>query len=96
MTGIFAGAVASCTSYAQNPPNAINGKTLYVKHCTKCHGEDGSKGQWGAKDLSKSKLGSEELLNKISAGGWIMPQWRKTLSKAEIQAVGDYVKTLRD
>ncbi|MGY3211978.1 c-type cytochrome [Mucilaginibacter sp. HD30] len=96
ITGIFAGAVITCTSQAQNSPNAINGKTLYVKHCTKCHGENGSKGQWGAKDLRKSKLGPEELFNKISAGGWIMPQWRKTFSQAEIEAVGNYVKTLRD
>ena len=94
--GIFAAAAATYTSHAQNSPNAISGKTLYLKHCTKCHGENGTKGQWGAKDLRKSKLGPEELFNKISAGGWIMPQWRKTLSQAEIEAVGDYVKTLRD
>jgi len=90
------GAVKAHTHPGQNPPDPIIGKTLYVKHCTKCHGEDGSKGEWGAKNLRKSKLGPEDLFSKIAEGGWVMPKWRKTLSNAEIQAVGDYVKTLRD
>lgn len=80
---------------AQTPPATLNGKTLYVKHCTKCHGEDGTRGEWGAKNLRKSKLDPDDLFRKISRGGWIMPRWSKILNDQEIQAITGYVKTLR-
>jgi len=81
---------------AQPFPTVSNGKTLFIKNCTNCHGEDGAKGKWGAKDLRKSRLNDEALFYKISTGGWVMPAWGKILSPKELHAVADYIKTLRN
>jgi mono/diheme cytochrome c family protein len=81
---------------AQKPPVEMNGKILFKKNCTGCHGYDGTKGAYGAKNLRKSKLDNEALVKAISNGNWIMPKWKKRLSPGQIQAIADYIKTFRD
>lgn len=79
----------------QNKPAIENGKTIFSENCVRCHGVDGTKGKWGAKNLKQSKLSDPALVNIISTGkGW-MPSWKNKLSEKEIVAVVDYVKTLR-
>jgi len=84
------------SALAQKPPGEMNGKILFEKKCTGCHGYDGTKGAYGAKNLRKSKLDNEVLLKAISNGNWIMPKWKKRLSPGQIQAIADYIKTFRD
>ncbi|MEZ2336648.1 cytochrome c [Mucilaginibacter sp. RCC_168] len=80
-------------AYAQNPP--LTGKALFEKKCATCHGNDGTRGRWGAKNLQLSKLDNNELLNTISNGRGIMPNWGKKLSISQISSVIEYIKTLR-
>lgn len=81
---------------AQNPPATLTGKVLYIASCTPCHGEDGTRGKYGAKNLHESRLTDEKLFTKVSNGGWIMPAWKKTLSAAQIQSLVVYIKNLRN
>ncbi|SDP92897.1 Cytochrome C oxidase, cbb3-type, subunit III [Mucilaginibacter sp. OK268] len=80
-------------TYAQNPP--LTGRALFEKKCATCHGNDGTRGRWGAKNLQISKLDNNELLNTISKGRGIMPNWGKKLSAIQISSVIEYIKTLR-
>jgi mono/diheme cytochrome c family protein len=80
-------------AYAQNPP--LTGRALFEKKCATCHGNDGTRGRWGAKNLQISKLDNNELLNTISNGRGIMPNWGKKLSAIQISSVMEYIKTLR-
>ncbi len=79
---------------AQTPPSA--GKLLFEENCVKCHGLDGTRGRWGAKNLQTSRISDIELLNTVSYGKSIMPNWSKRLSKTQIDAIVVYVKTLRN
>jgi cytochrome c6 len=78
---------------AQNPP--LTGRALFEKKCATCHGNDGTRGRWGAKNLQISKLDNDELLNTISNGRGIMPNWGKKLSASQISSIIEYIKTLR-
>jgi cytochrome c6 len=78
---------------AQNEP--LISKALFEKKCASCHGNDGTKGRWGAKNLQISKLNDSELLTIVSTGKGIMPQWGKKLTQTQIISVIEYVKTLR-
>jgi len=80
-------------TYAQNPP--LTGRALFEKKCATCHGNDGTRGRWGAANLQISKLGNDELLYTISNGRGIMPNWGKRLSTIQISSVIEYIKTLR-
>ena len=78
---------------AQNIP--LTGKALFENKCAKCHGTDGAKGRWGAKNLQISQLNNDELFKTISTGRGIMPNWGKKLSALQIRSVIEYIKTLR-
>ena len=80
-------------AYAQNPP--LTGRALFEKKCATCHGNDGTRGRWGAKNLQISKLSNDELLYTISNGRGIMPNWGKRLTIIQISSVIEYIKTLR-
>lgn len=72
-----------------------DGKVLFQRNCTRCHGYDGKLGQYGAKNLQASKLDDRQLLKIISNGKWLMPKWKKVLTVQQIAAVIAYIKTLR-
>jgi mono/diheme cytochrome c family protein len=71
------------------------GQVLFVKNCAKCHGKDGAKGLFGAKNLQRSVLSSSEYFSIISDGKRFMPSWRKKLSAEDINLVIAYIQTLR-
>ncbi len=71
------------------------GKELYEKKCAKCHGNDGTKGLFGAKNLQISRLDDESYKQVITAGRKGMPSWEKKLSEGQINLVVLYVKGLR-
>jgi cytochrome c6 len=81
------------TAKAQNEP--LTSKALFEKKCASCHGNDGTKGRWGAKNLQISKLNDEELFTMVSTGKGIMPKWSKKLTQPQILSVIEYIKTLR-
>lgn len=71
------------------------GKTLFLTHCTKCHGEDGTRGRWGAKNLQTTKLADAALQIVISNGRGIMPRWSKKLDAGQIAQLVTYIRTLK-
>ena len=78
----------------ENQPG-YNGKTIFTSNCARCHGQNGTRGKFGAKDLQKSKLTDMELMNIIANGKRVMPSWKKKLNEQEIRSVKDYIKTFR-
>jgi uncharacterized membrane protein SirB2 len=74
-----------------------HGKFLYTKAlaCTGCHGENGSLGNSGAFDLSKSTLTDEEIMNVIKNGRKLMPAYGSQLDEYQLKALTAYVKSLR-
>ncbi len=85
-------------SFASLTNNALpekSGKEIFENNCARCHGTDGTKGKWGAKNLKASTLSDTELLTIISNGKRIMPAWKQSLSEHQIKLVKDYIKTLR-
>lgn len=86
--------VTLLTAHAQTPP--LTGKVIFQNNCVKCHGEDGTKGRWGAANLRDSRLPDDAMLNVISNGrGWFMPKWGKKFTPAQIETIIAYIKTLR-
>lgn len=74
---------------------SVSGKAIFEDKCAKCHGVDGTKGRWGAKNLQKSMLSDADLLKVVTEGKNIMPSWKKRLSEVELRQVTVYVKGLR-
>jgi len=91
--------VFSCASEAGNaatPPGARSrGATLFSTHCTLCHGKDGSLGVSGAKDLRISTLSKDEMIALVTNGKGTMASYKNVLTKAEIEAVVEHVRTLQ-
>ncbi|MBA9071935.1 mono/diheme cytochrome c family protein [Flavobacterium gossypii] len=75
--------------------NAASGKNIFEAKCQRCHGNDGTKGLFGAKNLQTSRLENTELTAIISKGRRGMPRWEKKLSQTEIESVAAYIKSLR-
>ena len=71
------------------------GQSLFEDNCTSCHGADGKLCVLGAKDLSISILDKTQMMEIITNGKNTMTPFGTMLSKEEIDAMADYVQTLR-
>jgi cytochrome c6 len=85
----------SFATFHQQGKTKTTGKELFEGNCAKCHGADGTRGKWGAKNLQLSTLSDDELFTIVSTGKRMMPAWNQRLTKVEIERVIDYIKTLR-
>lgn len=84
------------TTSSDGPPGAgSRGEALFKTHCTLCHGKDGKLGVSGAKDLSVSSLTKEEMTALVTNGKGAMAAYKNVLTKAEIEAVVEHVRTLQ-
>jgi len=72
-----------------------HGKALYNTQCVVCHGVDGKQQMSGAKDLTVSTLQRSEVIQRILEGKLTMPPYGDHFTKAEVEAITDYVLTLR-
>jgi mono/diheme cytochrome c family protein len=70
------------------------GKEIYTSRCQVCHGADG-KGIDGAKNLQISMLSKEEMIALVTKGKNTMPAFKSSLTEPQIEAVVDYVRTLK-
>jgi cytochrome c6 len=95
VTLLLAVSFISFTTRTQKNEMEKTGKEIFEGNCARCHGTDGTKGKWGAKNLKLSNLSDSELLAIISNGKRIMPAWKHSLTKNEIELVKEYIKTLR-
>ena len=71
------------------------GQDVYAKMCQSCHGTDGKAGMSGAKDLSISNLSNDEKIAIITHGKNAMISYEKSLTKEQIEAVAEYIETLK-
>lgn len=98
LTTLLFVACGSDSPSASAPPgvdSASKGAKLFNMHCTLCHGKDGKLGINGAKDLTISTLSADEMVALVSNGKGVMSPYKNVLSKAEIQAVVEHVRTLQ-
>ena len=84
---------------AQAKPTSQDGRTLYVEaNCAGCHGIDGT-GTRGPSLVSGpgAELTLEEIIARITNGKRLagMPKFEGFLSEQQIEAVAEYVLTLR-
>ncbi len=100
-TALSAVLILSCANAAENdsalPPTGgrVNGAKIFSTYCTLCHGKDGKLGLSDAKDLSVSLLSKEEMVAVVTNGRATMTPYKNVLSKAEIEAVVQHVRTLK-
>jgi mono/diheme cytochrome c family protein len=87
----------SCGSSNSAPAaeQPVNAQDLYLTRCAGCHGTDGNLQLSGAKALPASTLKKEEIVSQIKMGKGNMPPFDGRLSDKEIQALADYVFSLR-
>lgn len=71
-------------------------KKLYDVKCALCHGYDGAQQFAGAKDLTQSVLPKNEVVLRISEGKGSMPPHKDVLSVEQMDALADFVLTLRN
>lgn len=79
-------------AFMQTPPS---GEKLYRTNCKQCHGVDGTRGFFGAKNLQKSKLEDTSIIQQINTGKGFMPSFKNKLTPDEITEIVSYVKQLR-
>ncbi|MDX9749556.1 MAG: cytochrome c [Flavobacteriales bacterium] len=89
------GDTAQAGAAAPRADAAVDGRQLYVSNCQLCHGDDGKLGLNNAKDLTASTLSRAEMVAIVKYGRNAMTPFRHILSPAEVDAVVDYVRTLK-
>ena len=82
----------SGSASAQKTPKT--GRPLFESKCARCHGKDGTRGLFGAKNLQLSVLSDAMIFATIADGKSLMPSWKKKLAENQIRSLTDYIKTL--
>ncbi|MEZ4776997.1 MAG: SirB2 family protein [Bacteroidia bacterium] len=72
-----------------------HGKALFERNCIVCHGAAGNMQGSGAKDLTISELDATAMKTLVLKGKNAMPAYEKFYSAPEIDAVVQYVRTLK-
>lgn len=71
-------------------------KKIYDVKCALCHGYDGAQQFAGAKNLTQSVLPKNEVVLRIAEGKASMPPHKDVLSEEQIDALAEFVMTLRN
>lgn len=77
------------------PSSTEEGRTLYEHNCVRCHGTDGGRGLFGAKDLRTSALSDTAITIQIMNGKRLMPSFKKKLTSVQVAQLSAYIKTFR-
>ncbi len=86
------------TTSSSAPPGAdqgASGERIFAMHCVLCHGKDGTLGINDAKDLTVSTLSKEEMVAMVANGKGTMMPYKNVLTKGQIEAVVEHVRTLQ-
>lgn len=84
---------SSFRTIAEQPP--VTGDVLYRKTCRMCHGNNGAKGMFGAKNLKISTLETAAIMQQVREGKGNMPSFKNRFSEEELVVLAGYVKSLR-
>ena len=73
---------------------SIDGKAIFTKYCTQCHGADGKKGLFEAADLTATLLSAAQKKDAITNGIalTVMRSFKHDLTDQEIDAVVAYIE----
>lgn len=94
---LFMGIIAYAFTNANAPTgNDRSGHELFTIYCVRCHGEDGTKGKWGAKNLHQSQLQAADIVQRITTGKGVMPSFKKKMTPQEVERLAEYVVGLRE
>jgi cytochrome c5 len=80
---------------AENYLLSLHGKALYNAQCTVCHGDDGTAGLSGAKNLQSSTKSNQDIKSVIITGKNTMPKIKPVYNEQELKALVEYVNSLR-
>jgi mono/diheme cytochrome c family protein len=73
----------------------VDGREVFKKQCTRCHGENGTKGTNGARNLQLSHMKPDDIEQLVLNGHKPMPAFKQKLSEEEVKVVAEYVISLR-
>jgi mono/diheme cytochrome c family protein len=73
----------------------LNAQEIYTSNCANCHGAEGDLMLAGATNLQKSTLTQPEMVMQITNGKGAMPAFGAQLNDVQINAVAEYIVTLR-
>ena len=86
--------VAIATEVDTSNPQ-VYGKAIFAANCVVCHGEDGTLGASGAANLQASQLDLAGRKGRIQNGKGSMQAYKKIFNEAEIDALAEYVQSLK-
>lgn len=69
--------------------------TIYAQECVRCHGTDGALGRFKAMNIKGTALSKQAIMDVITNGRNSMKAYGKRLSPEQIDALADYVQTLK-
>lgn len=90
----------SPAAFSANVENSSDSaRAVYLRNCARCHGADGkSQTDLGitqdAPDLTKDKASMARIVQVITKGAGGMPAFGKKLTKAQINTLAGYVRSL--
>ena len=76
----------------------VNGQTLYMIHCSSCHGEKGNSTNPAAPNFARGERlfqSDDALIDVVRSGNKAMPAFMGILQDREILDVISYAKTLQ-
>jgi len=74
---------------------SVQGEKIYQSNCVNCHGTDGALKLSGAKDLRVSDLDFESKAKIIREGKNAMPGYGRQLNDSQVEALIQYIETLK-
>mgnify|MGYP001551147939 CR=1 FL=1 len=78
-----------------SPGGDRSGQDLFIAYCARCHGPDGTKGKWGAKNLRLTPLQAKDIVHQVTTGKGVMPSFKKKMTPEEVERLAAYVVALR-
>lgn len=81
----------------QPPEGPAETVSLYRTHCLSCHGSDLSGNMGPATDIRQvgARLDRDAIRRRIAEGGDMMPAFANRLADEEIDALADWLSTLK-
>jgi mono/diheme cytochrome c family protein len=90
--------ITSCSNpdFSSDATGFVDGEKIFTYYCTSCHGPTGDRGAGKAANLIESRMEDHEIRHIILFGAPNgMAAYQSMIKDEELNALVDYVKTLR-